>query len=152
MKSIEQVFGGEKDFRKSILSLEDELRKHEQLDLPVKHFFAPGLYVREIFMPAGSVVTGKIHKHAHFNVILAGKVTVSTEFGVEEYEAPCRFVSEPGTKRAVYVHEDCIWQTFHPTDKTDLAEIEEDVIAPSYDLLPNKSKKYAISEYDLIGG
>ena len=43
-----------------------------QVECPLKHYFAPGVYLREIFMPAGSVVIGKIHKTEHFNIIQKG--------------------------------------------------------------------------------
>lgn len=119
--------------RDSILALQEALGDFEQYDFPIKHYFAPGLYSREIFMPAGSVVVGKIHKHSHMNVISQGKVKVSTEFGSEEFTAPHSFVSLPGTKRAVYVLEDCIWTTFHPTEETDLEKIEDHVIAKSFE-------------------
>lgn len=102
---------------------------------PIKHHFAPGLYAREILIPAGTVIIGKIHRHAHVNTISAGRVLVATEFGTEEFKAPYTFVSKPGTKRAVVALEDVIWTTYHPTEETDLAKIEEHVIAPTYEAL-----------------
>lgn len=102
---------------------------------PIKHHFAPGLYAREILIPAGTVIIGKIHRHAHVNTISAGRVLVATEFGTEEFKAPHTFVSKPGTKRAVVALEDAIWTTYHPTEETDLAKIEEHVIAPTYEAL-----------------
>ena len=121
------------DFRESVLSLQGVMSEMEQIDCPVTHHFAPGVYCREIFMPAGAVVVGKIHKHAHMNIISKGRVVVSTEFGKAEFVAPYSFVSEPGTKRAVCVLEDCIWTTIHPTDETDLQKIEDHVIAKTFD-------------------
>lgn len=100
---------------------------------PITHHFAPGLYAREIFIPAGVLIIGKIHRHAHVNTISKGKVVVATEFGLQELVAPITFVSKPGTKRAVVAQEDTIWTTYHPTEETDLAKIEEHVIAPSYE-------------------
>jgi hypothetical protein len=120
------------DFRESVMSLQGAMSEMEQVDCPVTHYFAPGVYCREIFMPAGAVVVGKIHKHAHMNIISKGHVIVSTEFGKAEFVAPYSFVSEPGTKRAVCVIEDCIWTTIHPTDETDLEKIEEHVIAKTF--------------------
>lgn len=100
---------------------------------PVKHHFAPGSYAREMTLPAGLVVVGKIHKFAHINVISQGHVQVFTEQdGVLELKAPCTFVSHPGTKRVVHVLEETVWTTVHVTDKTDLAEIEREVIATDF--------------------
>lgn len=120
--------------RELLMSFEGAMANMDgQIDPPVFHHFAPGLYAREIHMKAGDCVVGKIHKHSHVNNISKGRVMVTTEFGSHELVAPCQFVSEPGTKRAVYVLEDCIWTTYHPTDKKDLEDIEEDVIAPTFE-------------------
>lgn len=121
--------------REAILRLQDELAKYEQLNLPLKHTFAPGSYAREIFLPAGCIVVGKIHKHAHLNIVSRGRVVVVTEFGPREIDATCTpvtFTSDAGSKRALYCYEDTIWTTIHLTDKTDLAEIEREIIATDY--------------------
>ena len=102
---------------------------------PITHHFAPGLYAREIFIPAGTVIIGKIHRHAHVNTISSGRVVVATEFGTEEFKAPHTFVSQPGTKRAVVALDDTVWTTYHPTEETDLEKIEAYVIAPTYEAL-----------------
>lgn len=123
--------------REAILRLQDAI-VYGGLDIgpaacPVKHHFAPGAYGREMTLPAGLVVIGKIHKHAHINVISKGRVQVFTEQeGVLELAAPCTFVSSPGTKRVVHVLEETVWTTVHVTDKTDLAEIEREVIATDF--------------------
>jgi hypothetical protein len=112
-----------------------DMPEEVKIDPPVKHHFAPGQYAREIIMPAGSVGIGKIHRHAHVNVISQGEGEVATEFGRMAYKAPMTFVSEPGVKRVVHCHTDTVWTTFHVTNETDVAKIEEEVIAPSYDVL-----------------
>jgi len=96
------------------------------------HHFSGGLYARELTLPKGSTVIGKIHKHAHLNVVLRGHVTVTTPFGTEDIKGPCIFESKPDTKRAVYAHEETVWLTFHPTDETDVDEIEKQIILPDY--------------------
>src|SRR5690242_10773992 len=111
-------------------------------ELTLTHYFAPidpnygcCTYARQIFLPKGSAVIGKIHRHAHLNFLMKGKVSVNTEFGVKYLEAPCTFVSEPGLKRAVYAETDAVWVTVHLTryaDEDHLAEIEEEIIAPTY--------------------
>ena len=79
------------------------------LDLPPVHHFADGIYARELFIPAGTLLTGKIHKTQHINIISKGKITVWSAFeGVKIVEAPCTFVAEPGTRRVGYAHEDTI--------------------------------------------
>ena len=106
-------------------------------DFPLTHHFAPEVYGREMLLPAGKVIIGKIHRHAHLNIILSGRAVVATEFGRKEVSAGQVFVSEPGTKRAVMALEDTRWITIHPNQSNtqDLSAIEEYVIAPSYDAL-----------------
>jgi len=124
--------------REKITQLVEALGDFEQEECPVKHHFAPGVYIREIFMPKGACVIGKIHATEHFNIILKGRVSVICGDKTETFEAPYTFVSEAGIQKIVYMHEDCIWQTVHITDKTDLEEIEADVIALNYDDLDNR--------------
>lgn len=123
-------------FRSSIMEVQRELEQLPQIDCPLKHHFAPGAYAREILLPKGSLVIGKIHKHSHINVISKGRVSVITETGRKELEAPCTFVSDVGTKRAVYAHEDTVWTTVHVTNETDPEKLEEEIIAKTYDDLP----------------
>lgn len=101
---------------------------------PLKHWLAPGVYAREIHLPAGTVVVGKIHRHRHFNIISKGSITCYTEFGLETWTAPASFISDAGTKRVVVTHEDAIWTTIHPNpdDETDVQKLEERFTAMEY--------------------
>lgn len=121
--------------RNKILRLQDEMLEMENLvgECEVRHIFAPGVYAREMTIPKGIVIIGKIHKHRHVNIISKGSAEVMTEFGKIHIEAPYTFVSEVGTKRAVLALDDVVWTTIHPTNETDLAKIEDEVIAKSYD-------------------
>jgi hypothetical protein len=106
------------------------------VDCPITHRFTPGLYIREMFAPAGSLITSKIHRTQHPFVLSAGRISVWTEEGGwVELCAPYTGITEPGTRRVAYVHEDAVWTTFHPTDKTDPAEIEAEIIEPRADHL-----------------
>lgn len=110
---------------------------------PLTHHHAPQVYGREMLIPAGTTIVGKIHRHAHLNVIISGLAWVATEFGRREVRAGDVFVSEPGTKRAVHAIEDTRWMTIHPnqTDTRDLAALEAYVIAPDYAALGSSNKE-----------
>ena len=129
----------QEEIREEIFKMQSALLgSSEQTDLsyfPVRHVFAPGTYAREMTIPEGEVIIGKIHRHAHVNVISAGRVQVLSEFGMEYREAPCTFVSQPGIKRVVYALETTVWTTIHITDETDLDKIEAEVIAPDHESL-----------------
>ena len=146
MNAISEVFSdliahpeaGTPIIRERILSLQDMMLELEQVDCPVKHHFSGDSYAREILLPAGSLVIGKIHRHSHVNVISQGECMVLTEDGVRHLKAPLTFISMPETKRVVYAITDVIWTTVHVTSETDLEKIENYVIAPTYnDLDPN---------------
>ena len=89
-------------------------------DCTLTHYFTPKddkygccTYAREMMIPKGTLIIGKIHRHQHLNFIAKGKVTVFTEFGQKHLQGPCTFVSEVGLKRAVYAEEDTLWSTVH---------------------------------------
>lgn len=105
------------------------LSNFEPLDCPLKHRFTPGMYIREIFMPKGAVVTSLIHKTTHPFFILQGKVSVYSENDGEQLlEAPFVGVTRPGTRRVLYILEDCVWATCHPTDIQPKDDSEEAVL------------------------
>lgn len=101
---------------------------------PLKHSFADGIYIREMFVPKGMVITGKIHRNAHPYVLLKGRIRIFTEEGLRELEAPLAMISPPGIKRAGLTLEDTVWLTFHNVgEERDLEAIEKLVIAPDYE-------------------
>jgi predicted small metal-binding protein/mannose-6-phosphate isomerase-like protein (cupin superfamily) len=128
-KDIEEIKEKSKD--EKIDELESIMANNfEIINCPLNHRFTDGLYVREIFMPAGSLVTSKIHKTQHQYFILKGAVSVWIDEGKEVYlEAPYIGVTEPGTRRVLYIWEDCIWATAHANPENENEEeIEERII------------------------
>ena len=107
----------------AINSIEEAIvRQLPPVDFPVQHKFPPGMYVREIFMPAGSVLTSRIHKFEHPFVVSKGVISVwSLNEGTVCYHAPHTGITLPGTRRVLLAHEDTIWTTFHlnPDNITD---------------------------------
>ncbi len=103
-----------------------------QIEIEPVHHFSEGVYAREIMIPKGTTLTGKIHKFEHLNIISKGDISVLTENGIERLRAPCTLVSKPGTKRVGYAHEDTVWTTIHATKERDLAKIEAEFVVNSY--------------------
>jgi hypothetical protein len=117
-------------------AIEAEMRKHPQLDISPCHHFAKGVYAREILIPAGTLLTGKIHKTEHLNIVSKGEIAVWTETeGVRRVKAPFTFVAQPGTRRLGYALEDTVWTTIHGTDETDLVKLEDTLIEISNQLI-----------------
>jgi hypothetical protein len=104
---------------------------------PLKHSFGDGLYIREITMPAGMVLTSKIHKTSHPYFIIRGDVTVVSDEGMVRIKAPYWGMTKAGTKRALKIHEETVWITVHATKETDLKQIEAELIADDYESLPD---------------
>jgi quercetin dioxygenase-like cupin family protein len=118
--------------RSKVFELEAAMKREcELVELPVKHYFSQGVYARELFIPKGTVLTGKIHKYEQLNIMSQGELSVLTENGIKRVKAPFTIVSPPGTKRVAYAHEDTIWTTIHGTEETDVEKIEEKFIAQS---------------------
>jgi hypothetical protein len=99
---------------------------------PVKHHFAPGLYCREIFLPAGLRIIGKIHRTSHLITVAQGSGIIWNEFGAYEYGAPLTKLTRPGAKNVVWAREDSVIFTYHPTQATTVEEIEAEIISKSY--------------------
>jgi quercetin dioxygenase-like cupin family protein len=101
--------------RSAVLLVEQEIsRMPQQVELPVKHEFAPSVYSRTLFIPKGGALAGRIHKHEHFNIVLSGTIAVLTEKGEKIIKGPAMFKGPPGVKRAGYALEDTVWVTVHP--------------------------------------
>jgi hypothetical protein len=109
--------------------VQEKLLTMPQIDIPVKNYFSHGVYAREIVIPKGVIVIGKIHKYRNLNIMSKGYKSVLTENGVVRIRAPFTVVSPPGTKRIGYTHEETVWTTIHGTHETDVAKIEQEFIA-----------------------
>jgi hypothetical protein len=112
------------DYLSEVYKIQDFCKKEKQVEMPVVHEFAPGIYIRTIFMPAGTFVMGKSHKTEHFNIIETGKCKLMMDGEMSIIEAPDRFVSKPGVKKILYIIDDMTWSTVHVTGETDLKKLE----------------------------
>lgn len=104
------------------------LKSHDTAGNPID---GTGEYIREIFMPAGTLLTSKIHKTVHPYKVITGKVYVWTpDEGLVLLTAPCCGITKPMTRRVLFTLEDTIWRTYHSTDETDVSAIERQIIVP----------------------
>jgi hypothetical protein len=85
------------------------LSRLPRLDLPLRNFYAPGIYGRELTIPAGTLLTGRRHKAEHLFMVLAGEVTIwGDSVPPEVVRAPFTVVGPPGTRRVGYAHSDVV--------------------------------------------
>ena len=99
----------------------------EKVELKTEHFFAKNLYGRTLFIPKGIILTGKIHKHDHFVLLLKGDLSILIDGKMQRIEAPYVWKSEPGIKRLMKAHEDSLLITVHSnlSNETKIKAIED---------------------------
>lgn len=104
-----------------IYRLEAELLKLPQVDMPVEHAFCNGLYARTMHIPAGTVLTGAVHKDESFFVVRKGTLIVTTDDGSAQVGPGFMSVTRANTKRAGIALTEVEVTTFHanPTNETD---------------------------------
>jgi hypothetical protein len=136
-----------KSIRDQIVRFEDVISKQtgamkgDNKLCPLTHTFGDGMYVRQIFMPAGMVIVSKIHKKEHPFFVLKGKCYVVTENGAELIEAPYWGMTKAGTKRVLLIQEDTTWITCHATKSRSLKKIEREIIAKGFKELSNNRRR-----------
>lgn len=114
---------------KEIQVIEDIIRQFPQTEIETRHYFAGGIYEREIHVPQGTIITGKIHLTEHLAKLVHGVLRIISEDQQDVFVGPHTFVSRPGIKRLGYADTDVVFSTFHFVgDKTDLDEIEKSLV------------------------
>lgn len=127
--------------REQIDRLQSEMVNMPQAELQTEHYFRPGMYCRKLIRPAGTLIVGKVHKEPHFFLCAKGEIIAWTENGMKRLKEGDIIESEPGTKRVTLAVVDSIGITVHRTDKTDLDEIEAELIEPDDLALFDSSNK-----------
>ena len=124
----------DRDARARVMRFCRELMKLPQADVPTFHFFAPGVYVRQIRPVAGTAITGYIHMEACVMLVLAGKIAMTYGGETRTVEAPFTEECPPGTMKAALVLEDAVWSDAYanPDDERDIEKLEARLYAKSH--------------------
>lgn len=117
---------GHKDMRARVEHLEAALEKVPQVECGLRNHFAPGIYMREMTVPAGVIATGAVHKTEHMTIVF-GHCHLTTDDGVQELKGYHVVKSRAGAKRAIAAIEETIVTTIHPTTETDLDKLCEEL-------------------------
>ena len=121
--------------------LEAELLTHPEADVGgektcrLAHHFGPGVYIRELWRPAGTVIIGHEHRTEHLNILVTGRLRVLMGDKVHDIVAPSVFLSKAGCRKITRAMEDSILMTVHPTNERDLDKLEDELVAKSEDYL-----------------
>lgn len=113
------------------VAVEAALRQAPEVELPLRHIFADNVYYREMTIPSGTIVLGKIHKYDTLLILLKGELTVASDNGPVRLSAPSVTVGRAGRARLGYAHTEVVCANVHGTSLTDLEELEEYFIAKS---------------------
>jgi quercetin dioxygenase-like cupin family protein len=116
--------------REQVERLQEQMAVMPQAELVTEHQFSVGMYMRKLYRPAGTLIVGKVHKEPHFFLCAKGEIIAWTENGMKRLQAGDVVESKAGTKRVTLAVTDAIGITIHRTDKTDLDEIEAELIEP----------------------
>lgn len=136
LEKISDERQGEKspaNLKVAIAEVEKDLLKMPQVACPVVHRFGPGIYMREVRVPAGTLTIGHHQNFEHQNLFLQGRVTILNDDGsTTELKAPMSFVGKPGRKIG-FIHEDMVWLNIYATNETDVEKLEQTFLTKSED-------------------
>ncbi len=118
--------------RGDVIAFENVIKRHPghltAEHFITKHHFMPGIYIRELHIPKGMIVIGRIHKHSHVSILGKGAIEVLVDGRIETVTAPFMTLTQPGFKRIGLALEDTIWSTMHLTDITDVSTLEKELV------------------------
>lgn len=149
MRDISVILESEKDYNQRIDELEAYMYQFDGVECPLDHQFTPGLYARSILMPAGTLVVSMIHKEEHPYDVLVGSAYVFIEGEWERIRAPHTGVTKAGTRRVLYIEDDCVWRTFHSIKVMPVSKSKEDILAA---VEANFDDLYVKRENPILGG
>jgi hypothetical protein len=119
-------------------SLLAQVQVMPQVECPEENFFGPNVYIKQVTMPAGSVIIGKSHKIEHICNMISGRmILVDSNGDKKELVAPMTFVAPKGRKVA-YIVETVVFQNIFSTNETDLVKLENMIVDNSDSLLEGK--------------
>lgn len=149
MNVIESVSGpiGNKQIQEKIMALESQWKQLPQVDIPVIHRYSDGIYAREITIPRDTFLTGRIYKDDHFDVMVSGDITVSSDEGTKRLTGFNLFQGKRGKKRAGYAHEDTRWITFCACPELPDDDYLDYLTVETFEALDNDDYKRVLDEY-----
>jgi hypothetical protein len=109
----------------------------EDTSTPVTHIFEPGMYIREMFIPEGTVFIGRAHRYGHKCELVSGSVRLILESGDIEMDAPHELETSPGFHMVLVALTDVVGRTYHPnpTESRDKGALEAGIFHPIEEML-----------------
>lgn len=106
----------------AILSLPPEQR----VELETTHHFSPGVYIRTMKAPAGSVIIGHKHHTEFLNIVERGVIQVCGNGDTITLMEGDKVTSKAGIRKVGLAMTDVVWTTVHenPTNERDVDKLE----------------------------
>ena len=106
-------------YRAELASIEERMMQMpQQKGVKVTEMILGGIYVRNLFIPKGSILTGMIHKKDCINILASGVIQVWTESeGILTIKGFEMFKSNAGSKRIGRTWTDVHWVNVFPVDE-----------------------------------
>tara|TARA_R110000822_G_scaffold286165_1_gene407515 strand:- start:78 stop:500 length:423 start_codon:yes stop_codon:yes gene_type:complete len=116
-----------------ILQIEAQILQMPQVELPIEHYRINGVYARSMFIPAGTILTGKIHNFESIAILAKGTIRITN--GTDSYviSEGHIMVDQPGVKRLGYAETDVVFITVHRTDNIEIEAIENELVSATFE-------------------
>jgi len=98
-----------------------------------QHYQIKGVYARTMFVPAGMLVTGKIHNFESIGILAQGTMRITNGETSVLVSAPYIAVDKPGIKRLGYAETDCTFISVHRTDAEEINDIEDELVSDTFE-------------------
>ena len=99
----------------------------------ISHHFGGGVYAKETWIPAGSILVQHKHKYDHLSILAKGSVEVIVDDVKSVVHAPACLTIEANKHHGVKSLTDVVWYCIHATNCTDTDEIDEVLIVAGDD-------------------
>ena len=116
-----------------IYKLEQEIYNLPRVELPVFHDFCHGVYARSLLIPAGTVLTGAVHKDECFFLVRYGSILITTDNGTVRADTGFMAITKADSKRAGLALVDTLVTTFHanPEELRDDKDLWDHITVPA---------------------
>lgn len=126
--------------------VESKMLSMPQVECSVAHHFGPGVYMRQVSIPADTFSIGHHQNTEHLNHMIKGRVIMLNDDGTtSELIAPVIYTAKPGRKIG-YIVEDMVWINIYATEETDIDILEKTYLTKS-DFWVNDNKEKMNIEY-----
>jgi hypothetical protein len=136
--------------REQIDIIEKAMLEYPQIEIPVKHSFWAGNYVREIMIPKGALIVSAYHKLPQIDFMLSGDISVVTGGGLMRIKAPYVGASPQGMKRLGFAHEETWWMDVRATNNTDIDQLEKILYCDTFEEFEEFENRFQRFDFETL--